>query len=90
MSEDHQRPTPGRIVHYQTDERNGYRYWLPAVVTITQGNWVAGDGSVPSPSSEMHCHLNVHGPNGVYTEHDVAFDADHTQGARTWRWPERV
>lgn len=89
MSENPQRPTPGRIVHYQTDGRNGYDYWLPAIVTITaDDNWVPGDGTVPMPESEYHCHLNVLGPNGPYVEHNVPWNPDGDR--RSWRWPERV
>lgn len=59
----------GRIVHYQTDERNGLRYVLPAVITVTQdshpGDYPSGDANpLPVPDSESHVHLTVLSPGG--------------------------
>lgn len=95
-----QPPTPGRVVHYQTDARGGHDYWLPATVIITQENWIIGDGSVPYPVSEYHASLMVMGPGGPYVEHNVPGISlprpyseyvnkhlDHYQWRRTWRWP---
>jgi hypothetical protein len=39
-------PTVGRIVHYQTDERGGKRYILPAVITCVHSSHPDGEGYV--------------------------------------------
>lgn len=62
-------PTPGRIVWYQTDGRNGLDYLLPAIVTVTQdshpGDYPDGTpNSLPVPSSPTHVHLTVYTPGG--------------------------
>jgi hypothetical protein len=63
------RPTPGRIVWYQTDGRNGLDYFLPAMVTVTRashpGDYPDGKpNSLPVPSSDLHVHLTVFTPGG--------------------------
>jgi hypothetical protein len=63
------RPTPGRIVWYQTDGRNGLDYYLPAMVTVTRnshpGDYPDGTpNSLAVPSSELHVHLTVFTPGG--------------------------
>ena len=75
---DVQKPTPGRIVWYQTDGRNDLDYLLPAIVTVTEdshpGDYPDGTpNSLAVPSSDMHCHLTVLTPGGfgsVYASHD--------------------
>ena len=73
------KPTPGRIVWYQTDGRNGLDYILPAIVTMTVDSH-AGDypdgtpNSLATPSSAMHVHLTVFTPGGFGS----------TYGAVTW------
>lgn len=62
-------PTPGRIVWYQTDGRNGLDYHLPAMVTVTQGSHPGNypDGtpnSLEVPTSPTHVHLTVFTPGG--------------------------
>lgn len=62
-------PTPGRIVWYQTDERNGLRYYLPAMVTVTRashpGDYPDGTkNSLPVPTTRLHVHLTVYTPGG--------------------------
>lgn len=74
-SEGVQLPTPGRIVWYQTDGRNGLDYYLPAVVTVTRNSHPGDypDGSrnpLPVPSSDLHVHLTIHSPGGVGTTVD--------------------
>ena len=73
-----QLPTPGRIVWYQTDGRNGLDYYLPAMVTVTRdshpGDYPDGTpNSLSVPSSDLHVHLTVFTPGGfgsVYTDQD--------------------
>lgn len=71
-------PTIGRIVHYQTDQRGGERYVLPAIITGTHGShpqggeapgsegWVAYDhpgNPVPVPNTmDGFVHLRVFSP----------------------------
>jgi hypothetical protein len=72
------RPTPGRIVWYQTDGRNGLDYILPAIVTVTReshpGDYPDGvPNSLPIPTTEYHVHLTVFTPGGfgsTYVDHD--------------------
>jgi hypothetical protein len=64
-----QLPSPGRIVWYQTDGRNGLHYFLPAIVTATRdshpGDYPDGKAnSLPVPSSDYHVHLTVFTPGG--------------------------
>ena len=68
-----QLPTPGRVVWYQTDGRNGLDYYLPATVTVTRSSHPGDypDGSqnpLPVPSSDLHAHLTVFTPGGVGTK----------------------
>lgn len=61
--------TPGRIVLYQTDGRNGLDYVLPAIVTVTEashpGDYPDGKAnSLPVPASDQHVHLTVFTPGG--------------------------
>jgi len=63
------KPTPGRIVWYQTDGRNGLDYFLPAIVTVTEashpGDYPDGTpNSLGVPSSPLHVHLTVFTPGG--------------------------
>ena len=65
-------PHVGQIVLYQTDERNGLTYHLPAIVTVVQGSHPGDypDGNrnaLPVPSSETHVHLTVLTPGGFGT-----------------------
>lgn len=67
------KPIPGEIVMYQTDGRN-YDYALPAMVSVTEENLVAeavAAGQIEALSSELHVHLLVFGPGGLYVERDV-------------------
>lgn len=62
-------PTPGRIVLYQTDGRNGLDYELPAIVTVTRdshpGDYPDGKpNSLLVPTSKLHVHLTVFTPGG--------------------------
>jgi hypothetical protein len=73
LNDDAQLPTPGRIVWYQTDGRNGLHYFLPAMVTVTKashpGDYPDGrPNSLPAPSSDLHVHLTVLSPGGFGTE----------------------
>lgn len=66
-------PTLGRIVWYQTDERGGLRYMLPAIVTTTArthpGDYPDGRRNpMPVPESPMHVHLTVFSPGGFGTK----------------------
>lgn len=73
-----QLPTPGRIVWYQTDGRNGLDYYLPAMVTVTRdshpGDYPDGTpNSLAVPSSDTHAHLTVQTPGGfgsTYVDQD--------------------
>jgi hypothetical protein len=62
-------PTPGRVVLYQTDGRNGLDYVLPAVVTVSRdshpGDYPDGQGnSLAVPITDQHVHLTVFTPGG--------------------------
>lgn len=65
--------TPGRIVWYQTDERNGLSYFLPAIVTVTTqthpGDYPDGSKNpLPVPTDDDHVHLTVYTPGGFGTK----------------------
>lgn len=80
------RPTPGRIVWYQTDGRNGLDYYLPAMVTVTRtshpGDYPDGKpNSLPVPSSELHVHLTVLTPGGFGSEYVTV-----TESGDEWTW----
>jgi hypothetical protein len=65
--------TPGRIVHYQTDGRNGLNYYLPAMITVTRdshpGDYPDGSSNpLPVPSSDTHVHLTVLTPGGFLSK----------------------
>lgn len=69
-------PTPGRIVLYQTDGRNGLDYVLPAIVTVTQeshpGDYPDGKAnSLTPPSSPTRVHLTVFTPGGFGSFYDA-------------------
>lgn len=84
------RPTPGRIVWYQTDGRN-FDYYLPALVNITTDNLVdeaVNQGLIPALSGPFHVHLWVPGGKASYYEFDVPYDSGGSP--RSWRWPDRV
>lgn len=92
------KPTPGRIVWYQTDGRN-YDYYVPAIVRITTANLVpeaVKDGVIEDLDSDMHVHLFVLGGHEPYPEMNVPFDGEDYEMAdgsvrnrrRTWRWPD--
>lgn len=84
-------PTPGRIVWYQTDERGGKRYYLPAIVSVTEQNlnqYGVEEGEILGLQSPWHVHLYVFSPGVPYAEQNVPYDPQGTP--RTWRWPERT
>lgn len=67
-----EQPTPGRIVLYRTDGRNGLVYDLPAIVTVTPqshpGDYPDGSAN-PLPVPDEGCvHLTVFTPGGFGTE----------------------
>lgn len=99
-------PTVGRIVHFQTDERGGKRYVLPAIVTCTGDSHPDSDGMVvgdeqvidgnpvPVPNTAeggfVHLHVLTPGPAGSYTELTVPFDGSDEPAPRSWHWPPRT
>lgn len=92
-------PTVGRIVLYQTDERGGLRYVLPAIISGTQdshaGNYPDGTPNpLPVPDTgyagEVHLTVFTPGPGGVYAELSVPYDGSPQPKPRTWRWPSRT
>lgn len=96
-------PTVGRIVHYQTDGRNGYRYFLPAIVVRTRGSSdpkSIADGNVDALPDPMTVDLLVFSVGGeVYGENAVPYapamgattGPDSEFGPpRTWRWPPKA
>lgn len=87
------KPTPGRIVHYQTDGRN-FDYYLPAIVVVTLDNLVdeaAQLGLIPHLSSASHVHLWVPGGKEPYYEYDVPFAPIRSEPQRrSWHYPVRV
>lgn len=83
------KPTPGRVVWYQTDGRN-FDYYVPAFVVITKDNLVEEareQGLIEGLDSEWHVHLWTPGGRDPYHEYNVPFDPDGSP--RSWRWPER-
>lgn len=95
-------PTIGRIVHYQTDERGGFRYCLPAMIVRTRSSTdtrAVEAGHVAALPDETTVDLLVfscggesYGENGVPYSEDEHFDglAPYPNGKpRTWRWPPR-
>lgn len=66
-------PTPGRVVLYRTDGRNGLAYDLPALVTVTAashpGRYPDGSANpLPVPDAANVVHLTVLSPGGFGTE----------------------
>ena len=80
---------PGKMVYYQNDGRGGFWYFLPAIISVTRENLVQAaveQGRIEDLDSELHVHLMVQGPGGVYPEFNVPYDP---HGApRTWRLQE--
>lgn len=88
-------PTVGRIVHYQTDQRGGLRYVLPAIVTCTEDSHPQGPASeVPVPTTAadggVHLHVMTPGAQGAYTELSVPYDDSPDPSPRSWHWPPRA
>ena len=96
-------PTIGRIVHYQTDGRGGYRYTLPAMVVRTLASSdrrAIADGKVAALPDVYTVDLLVfscggesYGENGVpYADAEGAsLEPGSEYGPpRTWRWPPRT
>lgn len=55
------KPTVGRIVHFQTDERGGKRYVLPAVITCVQESHPDAPPADEWPSDVMDVARHVEG-----------------------------
>lgn len=98
-------PTIGRIVHYQTDGRGGYRYTLPAMIVRTRASSdlrAIVDGKVAELPDTMTVDLLVfscggesYGENAVPYAEGVAGSVSNDGATeygppRTWRWPPRV
>lgn len=95
-------PTIGRIVHYQTDGRGGYRYTLPAIIVRTRSSTdpkAVADGKVAALPDDTTVDLFVfscagesYGENGVPYGDAIARNVgeDEHGAPRTWRWPTRV
>lgn len=85
------RPTPGRIVWYQTDGRGGLDYFLPAMVVATRDDNQVVEGferaGIPVLTEAFNVHLRVYSPGEDYVEHDVPWDPAGSY--RSWRWPTR-
>lgn len=81
--------TVGRCVHYQTDERGGLRYVLPATVVRTQAS--SDDrGPLPALPSDGHLDLYVMSVQGeAYGEDAVPYDGSPSPAPRTWHYPPR-
>lgn len=78
-------PIPSEIVMYQNDERGGFGYAVPAMVSVTLENLVpeAVERNLLSGlDSAWHAHLVVFGPGSVYFEQNVPYDPEG--GPRTW------
>lgn len=88
-------PTIGRIVLYQTDGRNGYRYSLPAVVVRTRASSdpksvaVGNVAELPDDNTVDLFVMSVGGES--YGENAVPFcenvGNDGHGAPRSWRWP---
>lgn len=66
------KPYLGQDVLYQTDERNGLKYALPAKITVIRashpGDYPDGSNNpLPVPESDWHVHLTVFTPGGFGT-----------------------
>lgn len=79
-------PTPqlGTLVLYRTDQRNGLKYDLPAIITCTAdthpGDYPTGQSNpLPVPPSPSHVHLTVFTPGGVGAR--VVHEDDETRTA---------
>ncbi len=82
-------PTPGTIVHYETDRRGGLTYFLPAIVVVSDANHAEGS-PLPAPEGDT-VHLVVFSPGmGTYVELSVPYAGtvgeDGMYPARTWRY----
>lgn len=82
------RPTPGRVVHYQTDGRGGLRYILPAMIVVTEENHA--EGSPLEAPAGWTVHLRVFSPGVDYAELSVPYDDSDEPAPRTWHWPPLV
>lgn len=78
------RPTPGRVVWYQTDGRGGLRYILPAMVVVTDDNYAEGPLERPAAGT---VHLRIFSPGVDYVELSVPYDGSDEPVPRSWRWP---
>ena len=91
-------PTIGRIVLYQTDGRNGYRYSLPAMIVRTRASSCPKsieDGNLLALPDDTTVDLFVFSVKGAsYGESAVPFcenvGIDGHGAPRSWRWPPRV
>lgn len=82
MSE--QKPTVGRIVHYQAYGTPGGEFpSVPRAAVITEVH----DSGVPEPIS-LTVGLAVLNPTGMFFNRDVPYSAERKPGC--WSWPPRV
>lgn len=80
---------PGRMVYYQNDERGGFGYYVPAVISVTRQNLepeAVQHGLIEDLDSALHVHLLVLAPGGVYPERNVPYN--RKAKPRTWRLME--
>ena len=74
-----QKPSVGRIVHYQSYGSPGGEYKSEPRAAIITG--VVNDTTV---------HLFVMNPEGIFLNKNCYFDGNETPKGGTWHWPPRV
>lgn len=82
---DQQKPSVGRIVHYQSYGSPGGEFQsVPRAAVITE---VTAPADAPDQPSDT-VGLAVLNPTGMFFNRGVQYDASGKPG--TWRWPPRV
>jgi hypothetical protein len=84
-----QRPSVGRIVHYQSYGTPGGEYPSVCRAAIVTAVDDYQEQTPDTPVHIGHVSLCVLNPEGMFFDRSVLQDEDTRRGG-TWHWPERV